>query len=212
VAHVKGRITLAGVVSLLMAAVRAEPARAQASPASQDLQVFVGEMFRDRFTGTPLSGSRPWLDDNASFGARYSFYFNDRWGIELSGGDSPSRAGHVPSGVSNLAHAAVDLDLEWDVVPGVELAGHPFVPYTVVGMAAWTRLDRALNGLTFGRPVTTSDSNGYTANVGLGARYYLRANVFFDFDTRYRYLSKLVSGFGQGLNTAETTLSLDYRF
>jgi hypothetical protein len=36
--------------------------------------------------------------------------------------------------------------------------------------------------------------------------------VFFDFDTRYRYLSKLVSGFGQGLNTAETTLSLDYRF
>jgi hypothetical protein len=67
-------------------------------------------------------------------------------------------------------------------------------------------------GLTFGRPVTTSDSNGYTANVGLGARYYLRANVFFDFDTRYRYLGKLVSGFGQGLNTAETTLSLDYRF
>ena len=36
-----------------------------------------------------------------------------------------------------------------------------------------------------------SDSNGYTANIGLGAKYYLRDNVFLDFDTRYRYLRLL---------------------
>jgi hypothetical protein len=40
----------------------------------------------------------------------------------------------------------------------------------------------------------------------------LRDNVFIDFDTRYRYLSKLVSDHGQGLNTAETTLSIGYQF
>jgi opacity protein-like surface antigen len=50
------------------------------------------------------------------------------------------------------------------------------------------------------------------SNMGLGAKYYLRDNVFIDFDTRYRYLRKLVSDHGQGLNTSETTLSIGYQF
>jgi hypothetical protein len=33
-----------------------------------------------------------------------------------------------------------------------------------------------------------------------------------DFDARYRYLSRLTSDYGKGLNTAQTTLSLGYRF
>jgi opacity protein-like surface antigen len=57
-----------------------------------------------------------------------------------------------------------------------------------------------------------NDSDGFTANVGFGARYYLNHNLFIDFDARYRYLSKLVGDYGQGLNTAETSLSLGYRF
>ena len=60
--------------------------------------------------------------------------------------------------------------------------------------------------------VTITDSNGYTANAGLGAKYYLWDNFFVDFDARYRYLSKLTSDYGQRLNTAETTLSLGYQF
>jgi hypothetical protein len=50
---------------------------------------------------------------------------------------------------------------------------------------------------------------GYSA---LGARYFLLDDVFLDFDTRYRYVSKLVSDYGQSLDTVDTTLSLRYRF
>jgi opacity protein-like surface antigen len=60
--------------------------------------------------------------------------------------------------------------------------------------------------------VTLTDSNGYTANVGLGAKYYLTGNFFVDFDARYRYLSRLINRNGEGLNTAETTLGVGYRF
>jgi opacity protein-like surface antigen len=48
--------------------------------------------------------------------------------------------------------------------------------------------------------------------VGLGAKYYMTDNFFVDFDARYRYLSRLINNDGQGLNTAETTLSLGYQF
>jgi hypothetical protein len=42
--------------------------------------------------------------------------------------------------------------------------------------------------------------------------YYLRDNLFVDFDTRYRYLGRLAGGDGPGINTAEMTFNLDYRF
>jgi opacity protein-like surface antigen len=69
-----------------------------------------------------------------------------------------------------------------------------------------------MNGLIAGVPTTITDSNGYTANAGLGTKYFLHDNLFIDLDARYRYLSRLVSDQGQGLNTAETSLSLGYRF
>jgi hypothetical protein len=47
----------------------------------------------------------------------------------------------------------------------------------------------------------------------LGAKYYLITdNVFLDLDGRYRYLSKIVSNLGQGMNTSETSLAVGYRF
>jgi opacity protein-like surface antigen len=61
-------------------------------------------------------------------------------------------------------------------------------------------------------PVTISDSNSYTANAGLGVKYFLQDNVFVDFDSRYRYMNRLVNHFGQGMNTAQTTLSVGFRF
>jgi hypothetical protein len=36
--------------------------------------------------------------------------------------------------------------------------------------------------------------------------------VFIDLDGRYRYLSKVISNFGQGMNTSETSLAAGYRF
>jgi hypothetical protein len=37
-------------------------------------------------------------------------------------------------------------------------------------------------------------------------------NLFVDLDARYRYYSKLVSPYGQGLNTSETTVGVGWRF
>jgi hypothetical protein len=125
-----------GLVAVGLAALRAEPAAAQNSSGSQDVQIYVGEMFGDRLTDTPLSG---------------------------------------------------------------------------VGYA-WAHLNHELFGFAGTRPALLTDSNGYTANAGLGAKYYLFDNFFLDFDARYRYLSRLTSDYGKGLNTAQTTLSLGYRF
>jgi opacity protein-like surface antigen len=69
-----------------------------------------------------------------------------------------------------------------------------------------------MSGIVGAIPVSISDSNGYTANAGLGVKYFLTDSVFLDIDARYRYMSRLVNNFGQGLNTAETTLSVGYRF
>jgi opacity protein-like surface antigen len=209
----KGRITAADLMGLLMGAMCTEPARAQASSGSQDIEVFIGEMFGDRLTERPLLGSHPRLDDTATFGGRYTFHFNDSWGVQLSASYSPSRAGHAPNGTDDLGLTTVDLDAEWDIVPGFRFVGRPFVPYTVLGVGyAWASLDRTLFGTGGGRSATITDSDGFTGNIGLGAKYYLRDNLFIDFGARYRYLSRLVSGYGQGLNTAQTTLSLGYRF
>ena len=52
----KGRITAVWLVGLLIAAMRGELARAQASSASQDIQVYVGELFGvSRWVTIPLT-------------------------------------------------------------------------------------------------------------------------------------------------------------
>jgi opacity protein-like surface antigen len=201
------RLCLAGVC---FTALHAEPAAAQSS---QDVQLYVGEMFGDRLMQTPLSGSTPRLDDNVTFGGRYTYNFMKQLGIQLSAGYTPTRAGHVASGDSDLGLTTVDLDMVWYVIPDYSLAGRRFSAYTEAGAGyAWAHLDHDLFGSAGNRPVTITESNGYTANAGLGAKYYLSDNFFLDFDARYRYLSRLTSAYGQGLNTAETTLSVGYQF
>ncbi|PYS60627.1 MAG: hypothetical protein DMF76_13305 [Acidobacteria bacterium] len=211
-AHMSRRIGLLGVVAMFVAA-RSELARAQVSSGSQDVQIYAGELFGDRLTDTPLSGRTPRLDDSVTFGGRYTYYFTNLWGVQLSAGYSPSRAGHAPGGTDDLGLTTVDLDVLLNFTPGYRVAGHPFIGYTVLGVGyAWANLDHSALAIAGTTPVTLADTNGCTANIGLGAKYYLRDNVFIDFDTRYRYLSKLVSDHGQGLNTAETTLSIGYQF
>jgi outer membrane protein W len=186
---------------------------ANAQSNSQDVQIFAGYLFGDRLLKQPVSGSTPHLDDDGTYGARYTYHFADQWGVQLSAGYSPNRASHVASGASNLGLTTVDLDFEWDFLTDFQLAGHQLIPYTVVGAGyAWANLDRPITGLVGAAPVSISESNGYTANAGLGAKYLLTNTVFVDIDARYRYMSRLVNNFGQGLNTAETTLSVGYRF
>jgi len=175
------------------------------------VQLYVGETFGGLIT--PLSGDTPRLNDNVTFGGRYTYNFMKQLGIQLSAGYTPSRAAHAPSGDSDLGLTTVDLDAVWYVIPDYSLAGHKFCAYTEAGAGyAWAHLDHDLLGFAAHRPVTIADSNGYTANAGLGAKYYLSDNFFVDFDARYRYLSKLTSDYGKGISTAVTTLSLGYQF
>jgi outer membrane beta-barrel protein len=207
------RFPMLVLVTLGVAGLHAQLAAAQMRPSSQDAQIYVGEMFGDRLTETPLSGMTPRLNDNVTFGARYTYNFMKQLGAQLSVGYTPTRAEHAASGNSDLGLTTVDLDAVWYVIPELSLAGHKFSAYTVAGVGyAWADLDRDLSGFSGGRPVTLTDSNSYTFNAGFGAKYYLMDNLFVDFDARYRYLNRLVSNLGQSLNTEETTLGLGYQF
>ena len=208
------RITLISLAALgAAAALHGSPAAAQARAASQDVQIYAGEIFGDRLTDSPLDGRHPLLDDGATFGGRYGYNFTDQWGTQLEAGYTPGRASRVPGGNVDLGLTTVDLDVVWSITPGYRLGGHPLMPYTEAGVGyAWAHLDRALDGAIGATPATLTDSNGYTANAGVGAKYYLTSNFFVDFDARYRYLSRLVNRDGRGLNTGETTLSVGYRF
>jgi opacity protein-like surface antigen len=207
----KIRIPVLGLVALGVAAWHAEPAHTQAS--SQDIQIYAGYVFGDRLTESWLSGERPRLDDDGTFGARYTYHVTDQWGVQLSAGYSPNRAAHVAGGDRYFWLTSVDVDLEWDIPLNLELFDHGFVPYSVIGAGyAWANLDHALSGVVDGTPASIFDGNGVTGNAGVGAKYYLTTNLVIDFDERYRYLSKLVSNYGQGLNTAETSLGVGYRF
>jgi outer membrane beta-barrel protein len=207
------RIAVLGLVALGLAALHAGPGAAQAQAGSQEVQIYAGEMFGDRLAAAPLSGTSPLLDDDAVFGGSYTYDFTDRWGLQLSAGYSPSRTGHVLSGDGNLGLTTLDLDVLWNIAPGFTLSGHPLVPYTEVGVGyVWSDLNHPLYGVTGTTPVAITDSNGYTANAGLGLKYYLTDNFYVDFDARYRYLSRLINSDREGLNTAQTTLSLGYQF
>jgi outer membrane beta-barrel protein len=185
---------------------------AYAQPSTQDAQIYAGYLFGDRLLEQPLSGSTPRLNDNATYGARYTYHFTDQWGVQLSTGYSPDRNAHVASGTRNFGLTTVDLDLEWDVPLNFQLAGRPLVPYGVVGAGyAWANFD-SMSGVIGTTLVTISDSNSYTANAGLGVKYFLKDNIFVDFDSRYRYMNRLVNNFGQDMNTAQTTLGVGFRF
>ena len=207
------RITTLGLAMLAATAVQSAPALAQIRPGTQDVQIYAGELSGDRLTNTRLSGRIPMLDDNPTFGGRYTYDFARQWAVQLSAGYSPGRAADVAGGDSNLGLTTTDLDVLWYVAPGLDLGGHTLLPYTQLGVGyAWAHLDHPLRGMVGATPVVLRGSNGYTANIGFGARYYVTHSLFVDFDARYRYLSRLVNRHGQGLNTAATTLSLGYQF
>jgi outer membrane protein len=198
----------------LGAAALASPAtEAQARGGTPELQLYTGEMFGDHLTEAALSGTHPLLDEAVAFGGRYTYYFTDQWGLQLSAGYSPSRAARVVGGNGNLDLTTLDLDLVWDISPEFAIGGHTVIPYTEAGFGyAWADLGQRLYGVIGATPMVLTDSGGYTANLGIGVKYYLTSDLFIDFDARYRYLSRLLGPDGRGLNTGETTLSLAYRF
>ena len=202
-------VAASSVLSVL-AALTLESARAvaQEQARTQSVEIFGGEQFGDNLTDAPVSGRTPRLNDNAVAGARYNYNFTDRWGVQLSSGYSWSRAARVASGKNDLGLTTVDLDAVWNITPQ-----YPVVAYAIIGAGyAWAHLDTPIAGEYNGRSVVLTDSNGFTANAGFGAKYYLVNNLYVDLQARYRYLNRLVSDSSQHLNTTETTLGIGWRF
>jgi opacity protein-like surface antigen len=184
------------------------PAVAQEQAGTQSVEIFGGEQFGDNLTDAPMSGRTPRLNDGAVAGARYNYNFTDMWGIQLSSGYSWSRAARVARGKDDIGLTTVDLDAVWNITPQ-----YPIVAYAIIGAGyAWANLDTPFAGEINGRVVTLTDSNGFTANAGIGAKYHVTNNLYVDVLARYRYLNGLVSDSNQHLNTTETTLGIGWRF
>ena len=196
---------LAAAGALLMSAV---PAMAQVQAGSQSVEAYAGALFGDDLTDVRLSGQRPKLDDDVTFGLRYGYNFTDAWGIE-------SVLGYSPNKVTNLAGGDVDLDL-WTFDVDAVYHFNPsarFVPYVLAGAGyASANLDRDLTGTVNGAPATIRDDNGFTLNAGVGAKYFATDHLVFRLEGRYRYLDKVVEHFDHELNTFETTLGVGYQF
>jgi len=189
-------------------ALQSTPTVAQEQAGTQSVEIFGGEQFGDNLTDAPVSGRTPRLNDGAVAGARYDYNFTDRWGIQLSSGYSWSRVARIAGGNDDLGLTTVDLDAVWNITPQ-----YPVVAYVLIGAGyAWANLDAPIAGEINGRAVTLTGSNGFTANAGIGAKYYVTNNLYVDVLARYRYLNGLVSDSNQHLNTAETTLGVGWRF
>ncbi len=204
----KFRYCLARTVLVAALALHRAPAMAQQQARTQSVEVFGGELFGDKLTNAPVSGRNPRLNDDALAGIRYDYNFTDMWGVQLSSGYSWSRASRVPVGDNRLGVTTVDLDAVWNITPQF-----PFVAYVLAGAGyAWSNFDTPIRGESNGRAVVLTESSGFTANAGIGVKYYVRGNLYIDALARYRYLDRLVSSSNQHMNTAETTLGIGWRF
>jgi opacity protein-like surface antigen len=196
------------VPAMAALALQSAPVAAQELPRTQSVEIFGGELFGDKLTDTPLSGQNPRLNDDALAGLRYNYNFTNMWGVQLSSGYSWSRVSRTPVGDNKLGLTTVDLDAVWNITPQF-----PFVAYALAGAGyAWANLDAPISAESNGRPVFLTDSNGFTANAGIGVKYYVSNNLYVDALARYRYLDRLVSTSNQHLNTTETTLGIGWRF
>jgi outer membrane beta-barrel protein len=196
------------LAALAELALYGSPAVAEEQANTQSIQIYGGELFGDDLTKRPVSGRTPHLDDNVTFGARYNYNFTDSWGLQISGGYSTNRASRVASGNSDLELTTADLDAVWNITPQL-----PIVVYALAGAGyAWAHLSTPIEGQVYGPPEIIRDSNDFTANAGIGAKYYVTNNFFMDLEARYRYLNRLVNTSDQSLNTVETTLGFGWRF
>ena len=196
---------LAGLGALMLNAL---PASAQVQSNSQEVDAYAGELWGDDLTDRQITGRKPKLDDDVTFGLRYGYNFTPEWGLEASLGYSPNKA-------KGLEGRDIDLDLTTLDLNGVYHfnTGTRFVPYMTAGVGyASAHLDHDILGTVNAQPVAIRDDNGFTLNAGFGAKYFATDKLLFRLEGRYRYLDKVVDRFDDSLNTFETTLGVGYQF
>lgn len=183
-------------------------AMAQVQPGSHEGHVYGGYLFGGDLTDRPLSGTDPQLDDDLLAGLRYGYNITEQWGVEVS-------LGYNPNAVTDLAGRDIDLDLTlldvdavWHMLPAQQ-----WVPYVVAGIGyAQASLDQPIITTVGTRTYRIDDDSGFTANAGVGIKWFATDRVIVRAEARYRYLDKLIDRFSEPINSVETTLGVGWKF
>ena len=104
---------MAGLAAIGALALSTVPAGAQ--EATQEVHVYGGQLFGDKLTDTAISGSRPELDDDITYGVRYGYNFSKDWGLEISAGNTSSAATGLPGRDIDLDLTTVELSNRFEV-------------------------------------------------------------------------------------------------
>jgi outer membrane beta-barrel protein len=198
------------VVGLAVLGTLALSATAQARDErhSNEVHVYGGELFGDDVTDTAISGRKPKLDDDVTYGIRLAYNFSDTWGIELSVGETPTSVVKLAGGDIDLDLTTFDLDAVWHLN-----TGSAFVPYLVAGAGySLASLDHPIEGTAHGSVVSIDDAGGFTANAGAGVSWFATDKFLIRLEARYRYMDKVLDRFDDSLNTVETTLGVGWQF
>ena len=199
---------MAGLSAIAVLAIQAVPAHAQAKQGTQELDVYGGELFGDKLTDRPVSATRPELDDDVTYGLRYTYNFTNAWGLEVSLGNTASSATKLAGGDIDLDLTTLDVDAVWHIDTGSRLQ-----PYVLGGVGyAAADLDSPIIGTVNGQAVSLDDDEGFTVNAGVGAKYFITDNFLVRLEARYRYVDAVVDRFDDSLSTFETTLGVGWQF
>ena len=128
--------------------------------------------------------------------------------VELSAGNTASSATKLAGRDIDLDLRTVDVDAVWHFLPGSR-----FSPYLVGGAGyAQADLDNPIAGTVNGQAVRIDDDGGFTANAGIGAKYFVNNRFMIRLEARYRYVDKVLDNFDNSLSTVETTLGVGWQF
>jgi outer membrane beta-barrel protein len=199
---------MAGLSAIAALAIQAAPASAQVQAGTQEVDVYGGELFDDTLTDEQVSGAKPELDDDITYGLRYGYNLTNSFALEASLGNAASSVTKLAGQDIDLDLTTLDLDAVWHFDTGLKL-----VPYVLAGAGyATTNLDRPITGTVNGQPVSLDEDEGFTLNAGVGAKYFVSDNVLHRLEARYRYVDAVLDDLDDSLNTVETTLGIGWRF
>ncbi|MBI5096999.1 MAG: porin family protein [Nitrospirae bacterium] len=178
------------------------------SAGTSEVGLQVGSLIGDDLTDTTVSGKTPQLDDDLVVGISYEYH-------QLSNVGWEARLVWNGNQVTDTPQGDIDMDVWFLDLNGLYYINpmNPAVFYLTGGVGwAWGDIDQDFSGTVNGQPVTISDSDGITFNVGGGLKYYIQDHWLLRLDARYRYVDELVDPNGDNLNTGEFTAGIGYAF